>query len=66
MILYTTLFVFRFAAGRPTAVVMDCGASSTSCVPVVDGYVLKKGLRGYLYYCIYILFENINIIINFK
>ncbi|CAI2164609.1 1702_t:CDS:10 [Funneliformis geosporum] len=33
-----------FAAGRPTAVVMDCGASSTSCVPVVDGYVLKKGI----------------------
>ncbi|CAG8478613.1 12920_t:CDS:2 [Acaulospora morrowiae] len=33
-----------FAAGRPTAIVVDCGASSTSCVPVVDGYVLKKGI----------------------
>ncbi|CAG8782859.1 11571_t:CDS:2, partial [Racocetra persica] len=31
-----------FATGRPTAVVLDCGASTTSCVPVVDGYVLKK------------------------
>ncbi|CAG8612262.1 7118_t:CDS:2, partial [Diversispora eburnea] len=34
-----------FAAGRPTAIVLDCGASSTSCVPVVDGYVLKKGIH---------------------
>ncbi|CAG8439590.1 7900_t:CDS:2 [Acaulospora colombiana] len=33
-----------FAAGRPTAIVLDCGASVTSCVPVVDGYVLKKGI----------------------
>ncbi|CAG8472502.1 4464_t:CDS:2 [Cetraspora pellucida] len=33
-----------FATGRPTAVVLDCGANTTSCVPVVDGYVLKKGI----------------------
>ncbi|CAG8728766.1 14506_t:CDS:2, partial [Gigaspora margarita] len=33
-----------FATGRPTAVVLDCGHSTTSCVPVVDGYVLKKGI----------------------
>jgi len=56
----TVHYSLRFASGRPTAVVLDCGASSTSCVPVVDGYVLKKGLR-FTYYHIYYL-KNVHII----
>ncbi|KAJ3120850.1 1-phosphatidylinositol-3-phosphate 5-kinase [Physocladia obscura] len=31
-----------FSAGRPSALVIDSGAESTSVVPVVDGFVLKK------------------------
>jgi len=34
----------RFANGKSTGVVLDCGASSCSAVPVFDGHVLKKGL----------------------
>ncbi|KAJ3020409.1 Actin-like 6A [Thoreauomyces humboldtii] len=34
-----------FAAGRSTALVLDSGGSMTSAVPVVDGYVLKKGIQ---------------------
>ena len=34
-----------FAAGRASALVVDCGAGTTSVVPVVDGYVLMKGIR---------------------
>ena len=34
-----------FAAGRPSALVVDCGAGSTSVAPVVDGYVLGRGVR---------------------
>ena len=30
-----------FAAGRASALVVDCGGGSTSVVPVVDGYVLR-------------------------
>lgn len=33
-----------FANGRPTAVVFDSGASQTSAVPVIDGYVIKNGI----------------------
>jgi actin-related protein len=34
-----------FAAGRASALVVDCGAGTTSVSPVVDGYVLTKGIR---------------------
>ncbi|CAG8495341.1 2170_t:CDS:2 [Ambispora gerdemannii] len=34
-----------FASGRPTAIVLDSGAATTSVVPVFDGYVLKKGMQ---------------------
>ncbi|KAJ3040704.1 Actin-like 6A [Rhizophlyctis rosea] len=33
-----------FAAGKPTCLVIDSGASVTSAVPVYDGYVLRKGI----------------------
>ena len=32
-----------FAAGRPTALVLDVGYSNSSAVPVVDGYALRAG-----------------------
>jgi actin-related protein len=32
-----------FAAGRPTALVLDVGHSISSAVPVVDGYALRAG-----------------------
>ena len=36
-----------FAAGLATALVCDCGAGSTSAVPVVDGFALStKGWVG--------------------
>ena len=31
-----------FSAGRPTSLVIDCGASKTAVYPVVDGYKLAK------------------------
>lgn len=34
-----------FAAGRPTSLVVDVGASQASAVPVVDGFVLRKGIH---------------------
>ncbi|PKI85603.1 NuA4 histone acetyltransferase subunit [Malassezia vespertilionis] len=34
-----------FAAGRPTALVVDVGASQLSAIPVVDGFVLRKGIH---------------------
>ncbi|KAI9327291.1 actin family [Obelidium mucronatum] len=33
-----------FCAGKQTALVIDSGAETTSVVPVVDGFVLKKGM----------------------
>ena len=33
----------RFASGKPTSLVIDVGASSTSVTPVYDGLMLKKG-----------------------
>ncbi|CAO3611067.1 unnamed protein product [Cunninghamella blakesleeana] len=33
-----------FSVGRATALVLDSGGGKTSCVPVYDGYVLKKGI----------------------
>ncbi|RXK42026.1 brg1-associated factor b [Tremella mesenterica] len=32
-----------FAAGRPTALVLDVGHATSSAVPVVDGYALRAG-----------------------
>ncbi|KAG9295476.1 hypothetical protein G9A89_013505 [Geosiphon pyriformis] len=34
-----------FASGRPSAIILDCGAATTSVVPVFDGYVLKKAIQ---------------------
>ena len=34
-----------FASGRPTALVVDVGASQMSAIPVVDGFVLRKGIH---------------------
>jgi actin-like protein 6A len=37
-----------FSAGRASALVCECGAGSTSVVPVVDGFVLLRSLvRGH-------------------
>ncbi|KAF2144716.1 uncharacterized protein K452DRAFT_356836 [Aplosporella prunicola CBS 121167] len=33
-----------FASGKPTALVIDVGAATTSITPVVDGMVIKKGV----------------------
>jgi len=37
----------RYASGRPTAMVLDCGAAVTSVIPVYDGFVLKKGANSF-------------------
>ncbi|KAI3617928.1 hypothetical protein CBS9595_003837 [Malassezia furfur] len=34
-----------FASGRPTSLVVDVGASHISAIPVVDGFVLRKGIH---------------------
>ena len=34
-----------FSSGRPTALVVDVGASRVSAIPVVDGFVLRKGIH---------------------
>ncbi|KAG4098323.1 Actin/actin-like protein [Neocallimastix lanati (nom. inval.)] len=33
-----------FSSGRSTGLILDSGGGTTSAVPVVDGYVLKKGI----------------------
>ncbi|TIA91374.1 hypothetical protein E3P81_02037 [Wallemia ichthyophaga] len=33
-----------FAAGKSTALIIDIGAESTSVTPIVDGFVLRKGV----------------------
>lgn len=33
-----------FSVGRATGLVLDSGGSTTSAVPVYDGYILKKGV----------------------
>jgi len=35
--------VERFAQGKPNALVVDIGATTTSVTPIWDGFVLKKG-----------------------
>lgn len=42
----------RFSNGRYTGIVVDSGASVTSCVPVYDGLVLQKGLWCRLCACV--------------
>lgn len=39
-----SLTIFRFASGKPTALVVDVGASNASITPVHDGLILKKGV----------------------
>lgn len=34
-----------FSTGRPTSLVVDFGASETRVYPIVDGYILKKGVN---------------------
>lgn len=34
-----------FSAGKPTSLVVDVGASNASAVPVVDGFILRKGIQ---------------------
>lgn len=33
-----------FSAGKPTSLILDVGYSSASAVPVVDGFVIRKGI----------------------
>lgn len=35
----------RFAAGKGSALVVDVGHSIASITPVVDGFVLRKGMN---------------------
>ena len=48
------LLFCRFANGRSTALVIDSGSTQTSCVPVVDGYVLQQGvyMSAYNHVCV--------------
>lgn len=39
------LFPYSFAAGKPTALVIDIGDSGMSAIPVVDGFILRKGIH---------------------
>jgi len=41
IIVYLTCNIF--SSGKSTSLVLDSGGGVTSCVPVNDGYVLKKG-----------------------
>jgi actin-related protein len=34
-----------FAAGKPTSLVIDLGSSTVSTIPIVDGFVLRKGIQ---------------------
>lgn len=42
--LHLYLRFLRFSAGKPTALVIDVGASNISITPVHDGLILKKGV----------------------
>ena len=37
----------RFASGKGTALIIDVGESSTSVIPVYDGFVVRKGELSY-------------------
>ncbi|SPO29071.1 related to ACT1 - actin [Ustilago trichophora] len=34
-----------FAAGKPSSLVIDVGSSSVSTIPIVDGFILRKGIH---------------------
>ncbi|SNX86791.1 probable Actin-related protein 4 [Melanopsichium pennsylvanicum] len=34
-----------FAAGKPTSLVIDVGSTSVSTTPIVDGFILRKGIH---------------------
>ena len=34
-----------FSAGKPTSLIVDIGASQSSAIPVVDGFILRKGIQ---------------------
>ncbi|EPQ27745.1 uncharacterized protein PFL1_04882 [Pseudozyma flocculosa PF-1] len=34
-----------FAAGKPTSLLVDIGANTISAIPVVDGFILRKGIQ---------------------
>lgn len=34
-----------FSAGKPTSLIVDVGASQASAIPVVDGFILRKGIQ---------------------
>ncbi len=40
-----------FAAGKGSALVIDIGHSTASVTPVVDGFVLRKGITKALTLC---------------
>ena len=37
-----------FSAGKPTSLIVDVGASQASAIPIVDGFVLRKGIQKQL------------------
>lgn len=37
-----------FSAGKPTSLIVDVGASQASAIPVVDGFILRKGIQKQL------------------
>jgi hypothetical protein len=41
----TSFYYARFAAGKGSALVIDIGHSMASVTPVVDGFVLRKGMQ---------------------
>lgn len=34
-----------FSAGKPTSLIVDVGSSQASATPVVDGFILRKGIQ---------------------
>lgn len=38
-----------FSVGQSTALIFESGASMTTCVPVVDGYPLLKGILFFIF-----------------
>lgn len=40
----------RFAAGKGSALVIDVGHETASVIPVVDGFVLRKGALSCIAY----------------
>lgn len=35
-----------FSVGRPSSIVVDCGAQTTSICPVLEGFMLEQGPRA--------------------